>query len=85
MEHSKFFNFTKMKIVSSAVLVALFAVSQGRFLDANDPALTVAQTYGTAPYSNSMNCGQCIGLGNTYCVQQAEYTITNTYLTGTSG
>lgn len=68
MEHSKFFNFTKMKIVSSAVLVALFAVSQGRFLNANDAALPVSATYGSTPYSSSMNCGQCIGLGNTYCV-----------------
>lgn len=74
-----------MKIISSTVLVALFAVSQGRFLDATNAVLSVSQTYGTTSYSNSLNCGQCIGLGHTYCAQKAENTQTNSYLTGTSG
>ena len=74
-----------MKIISSTVLVALFAVSNGRFLDANTTAQTVTQTYGSTAFSSSMNCGQCIGLGYTYCINKAENTTTNSYVTGTNG
>ena len=73
-----------MKIISSTVLVALFAVSQGRFLDASNPVLTGLSVYGSPAYSNSLNCGQCIGAGHTYCIQKAENTITNAYQTGNS-
>ncbi len=73
-----------MKIISSTVLVALFAVVNSRFLDATNAALPVASTYGTTAYANTLNCGQCVGLGNTYCIQKAENTITNTYSTGSS-
>ena len=68
-----------MKIISSAVLVALFAVSNARFLDATNPAQTVAQTYGSAAFNSALNCGQCIGLGHTYCTKQAEYVTGTTY------
>lgn len=68
-----------MKAIASTVLVALFAVSQGRFLDATNPSLTVAQTYGSAAFASTLNCGQCIGLGHTYCVKQAESIVTNAY------
>jgi hypothetical protein len=73
-----------MKIISSTVLVALFAVSQGRFLDATNAALPVASTYGTTAFSSGLNCGQCVGLGHTYCIQKQENTITTTYMTGTT-
>jgi hypothetical protein len=73
-----------MKVISSTVLVALFAVSQGRFLDATNPALAVSTTYGSTAFVNTLNCGQCIGLGHTYCVKQAENTIINAYQTGST-
>lgn len=73
-----------MKIISSAVLVALFAVSQGRFLDATNPVLTGLSAFGSPAYSNSLNCGQCVGAGHTYCIQKAENTMANTYQTGNS-
>lgn len=66
-----------MKIISSTVLVALFAASNARFLDSTNPALTVSSTYGSTAYASSLNCGQCVGLGYNYCVQKAEDTILN--------
>jgi hypothetical protein len=68
-----------MKIISSTVLVALFAVSSGRFLDATTSTQPVSGTYGTTSYNSGLNCGQCVGLGYNYCVQKAEYTILNGY------
>jgi len=73
-----------MKIVASAILVALFSAVNGRFLNAANPAMPVATTYGTATLSNSMNCGQCIGLGNIYCIQKSENVTATTPMTGTS-
>jgi len=82
-----------MKIISTAVLVALFSVSQARFLDISvagrqlDANLTntqtVAQTYGSG-FSNDYNCGRCIGLGHTYCIRKAEQTMTNGYQQGST-
>lgn len=69
-----------MKIISSTVLVALFAaVSQGRFLQSTLSPVAVSSTYGTTAFASTLNCGQCIGLGYNYCVQKAENTITNAY------
>lgn len=73
-----------MKAIASTVLVALFTVSNARFLDATNPALAVSSTYGTTNFANSLNCGACIGLGHTYCVKQAEGVITNAYQTGST-
>jgi len=74
-----------MKIIAPTVLVALFATSQARFLDANTAAQPVTSTYPSTTFSNSLNCGQCIGGGYTYCINKAENTTTNSYVTGTNG
>ena len=74
-----------MKTIAPTVLIALFATSQARFLDATTALQPVTSTYGNAAFSNSMNCGQCIGLGYTYCINKAENTTTNSYVTGTNG
>jgi len=73
-----------MKIIAPAVLVALFATSQARFLDAGNTAQPLSSTYPSTTFSNSLNCGQCIGGGYTYCINKAEYTTTNSYMTGSS-
>lgn len=73
-----------MKAIASTVLVALFAVSNGRFLDATNPLVAPAAAYNNAAFANTLNCGQCIGLGHTYCVKQAENVLTNTYQTGST-
>jgi hypothetical protein len=72
-----------MKIISSAVLVALFAVSQGRFLDATNSVVAPSTIYGST-YANNLNCGQCIGQGHTYCVNQAEGVMNTNYQTGST-
>ena len=74
-----------MKIISSAVLVALFAATNARFLDANTTSVAPTTAYNVASFSNSLNCGQCIGAGYTYCINKAENTTTNSYVTGTNG
>lgn len=80
-----------MKIISTAVLVALFSVTNARFLNAVDGrqldanvnnTQTVAQTYGSTGYRNDLNCGQCIGLNYIYCIKKSAQTITNGYMTG---
>lgn len=71
-----------MKIIASTVLVALFAAVQGRFLDAATTAVTPAAVYGA--YASTLQCGSCIGSGNTYCIQKAENTVTNAFMTGTT-
>jgi hypothetical protein len=73
-----------MKIIASTVLVALFAVCQGRFLDATTASMPVSFTYGTTAFANTLNCGACVGLGHTYCIQKAENTVTNAYMTGST-
>lgn len=72
-----------MKIIASTVLVALFAAAQSRFLNADNTALTVTQTY-TASYANTLQCGACVGGGNIYCIQKTENTTANTFMTGTT-
>lgn len=68
-----------MKIISSAVLVALFAVSQGRFLDGNGTPLTSAQTYAGITYASTLKCGACVGVGGIYCVKKQEANVANGY------
>ena len=82
-----------MKIISTAVLVALFSVSNARFLDAvNGRQLdtnvnNTRQVYETYPggYNQNLNCGLCIGMGHTYCIRKAEQTMTTGYQTFDSG
>jgi len=71
-------------VTGSAVLVASRNLLLTAAKRATNTALPVTSTYGTTAYSNSLNCGQCVGLGNTYCIQKQENTITNTYSTGSS-
>jgi len=73
-----------MKIIASTVLVALFASTQARFLDASSSAQPVSATYGVT-FSSTLNCGACIGGGYTYCINKAENTTANTYVTGSTG
>jgi hypothetical protein len=68
-----------MKIIAPAVLAALFAATNARFLDASNTAQTVALTYGTTAVSSTMSCGQCIGLGYHFCINKAENTQLNAY------
>src|SRR6202035_126325 len=68
-----------MKIISSAVLVALFAVSNARFLDSTTTPLATSVTYAGVAYASTLNCGGCIAVGGTYCIQKAEGTQFNAY------
>lgn len=71
-----------MKIISSAVLVALFATSQARFLDATNSAVPVTTTYPGVSFSDSLNCGACIGSGYTYCNNGPENKTDTSYRYG---
>lgn len=68
-----------MKTISATVLVALFAASNARFLDAVNTVAVPATAYGVATFASTLNCGQCIGLGHNYCINKAEHTLTNAY------
>jgi hypothetical protein len=63
----------------------LFAVSSGRFLDASTAVQTPATSFAVSSFKSDWNCGQCIGGGYTYCINKAENTTTNSYVTGTNG
>jgi hypothetical protein len=66
-----------MKIISATVFAALFAASQARFLDASSPLTVPATNFGNPTFASTLNCGQCIGTGNTYCIQKSEYVLLN--------
>ena len=68
-----------MKTISATVFAALFAATQGRFLDATNPLTVPATNFGVTAFASTLNCGQCIGAGNTYCIQKAENTPFNGY------